>query len=194
MTGMQYWINQDGVQAGPVSREELEKMNIGPATYVWRSGLADWVKIVDVPELADLITSRVAELPTPPELPAGGGDCATAEQEPQGVYEGNAVPSEDVRDEAAAEPVQTVWQQQVRSEDVPECPPTNLAWAVVSIVLCCVPVGIAALVLSLKVTSCYRAGDYAKAKRMSEWSAWLCILSIIMGLVWSPISVLIAMI
>ena len=48
---MQYWINQEGVQAGPVTREELEKMNITPNTYVWRSGLADWKKIGDVPEL-----------------------------------------------------------------------------------------------------------------------------------------------
>ena len=65
---MQYWINQEGVQAGPVTREELEKMNITPNTYVWRSGLADWKKIGDLPELADLFTANASHA-VPPELP-----------------------------------------------------------------------------------------------------------------------------
>ena len=66
-------------------------------------------------------------------------------------------------------------------------------WSGLSIVLCGGPVGRVALVVSLKGTSSYRNGDYAKAQRMSEWSAWLCIASIVLGLVWSPFSVLIAM-
>ena len=48
----QYWINQDGVQAGPVTIEQMEKMSITGKAYVWRSGLEDWVKITELPELA----------------------------------------------------------------------------------------------------------------------------------------------
>ena len=191
---MQYWINQEGVQAGPVTREELEKMNITPNTYVWRSGLADWKKIGDLPELADLFTANASHA-VPPELPgaeatetAETAETAAEDYEPQA--EENYANSQMEQNGSVAQGA--AWQQ-FATENIPECPPTNLVWAVLSIVLCCVPVGIVALVFSLKVTSSYRNGDYAKAQRMSEWSAWLCIASIVLGLVWSPFSVLIAM-
>lgn len=188
---MQYWINHEGVQAGPVTREELEKMNITPNMYVWRSGLADWKKIGDVPELADLLTANASHAAVPPKLP----DAETAAEDATigEVYEPQAEENDgDAQEEQGRYVAPAEYRQQL-AEGTPECPPTNLVWAVLSIVLCCVPVGIAALVLSLKVTSSYRNGDYAKAKRMSEWSAWLCIASIVLGLVWSPFSVLIAM-
>ncbi len=40
---MQYWINQNGVQTGPVTVEQLARMNVSSEAYVWRSGLDDWV-------------------------------------------------------------------------------------------------------------------------------------------------------
>ena len=79
---MQYWINQEGVQAGPVTREELEKMNITPNTYVWRSGLADWKKIGDVPELADLLTANASHAAVPPELSRRKRWCCTRGAKP----------------------------------------------------------------------------------------------------------------
>ena len=187
---MQYWINQEGVQAGPVTREELEKMNITPNTYVWRSGLADWKKIGDLPELADLFTANASHA-VPPELP--GAEATEAAKTAETAAEAYEPQTEENYANSQMKQNGSVAHQQFAAENMPECPPTNLVWAVLSIVLCCVPVGIAALVLSLKVTSSYRNGDYAKAQRMSEWSAWLSIASIVLGLVWSPFSVLMAM-
>ena len=60
---MQYWINQNGVQAGPVTRDELERMNVSADAYVWRSGLEDWVKITSLPELEGVIGAPVAPQP-----------------------------------------------------------------------------------------------------------------------------------
>ena len=66
------------------------------------------------------------------------------------------------------------------------CPPTNLAWAVISTVLCCLPAGIVAIIYALKVTNKYREGDIEGAKRASETGAWWCIASIVLGIICQP--------
>ena len=71
-----------------------------------------------------------------------------------------------------------------------ECPPTNLVWAIVCIVLCCWIPAVVALIFSLQVKTKYRMGDYAAAQKYSDWSAWLCIISIVLGIVSTPIVLL----
>ena len=75
---MQYWINQNGVQSGPVTREELEKMDVSADAYVWRSGLDDWVKITTLPELEGVI-----------------GNAAPAEEKAAPAEEAPAIPAEE---------------------------------------------------------------------------------------------------
>ena len=48
---MQYWINHNGVQSGPVELEAIKEMGLTSSAYVWREGMADWVKITQMPEL-----------------------------------------------------------------------------------------------------------------------------------------------
>ena len=47
---MQYWINHNGVQSGPVDLDGLKAMGLTSAAYVWHEGLSDWVKITQLPE------------------------------------------------------------------------------------------------------------------------------------------------
>jgi hypothetical protein len=72
-------------------------------------------------------------------------------------------------------------------EPAEPCPPTNLVWAIVSTVLCCLPAGIVAIIYATKVTNKYRAGDLEGAKRASETGAWWCIISIILGILSMPL-------
>ena len=81
--------------------------------------------------------------------------------------------------------------QQVTEQ--PKCPPTNLVWAILSTILCCLPLGVVAIVYSTKVTQKYQQGDLAAAEHYSEVSAWWCIGSIIGGIVLSPFVSLIQM-
>lgn len=184
---MQYWINQNGVQSGPVTREELEKMDVSADAYVWRSGLDDWVKITTLPELEGVI-----------------GNAAPAEEKAAPAEEAPAIPAEESApiiipdlpqpDEQPALQPQYVAQQQVPQlpqQPGGECPPTNMVWAIITTLMCCTPVGAVAIYYALKVKKKYAMGDYEGAQRASETGAWWCIASIILNIVSAPFSMLI---
>ena len=151
---MQYWINHNGVQSGPVDIDDLKAMGLTSAAYVWHEGLSDWVKITQLPEL-------------------------------QGLYDMVEEPLQPATQQAA--PVQPV---QPQPETPEPCPPTNLAWAIITTVLCCLPSGIVAIIYALKVSNKYREGDIEGAKRASETGAWWCIATIILGILSMPLGYL----
>ncbi len=200
----QYWINQDGVQAGPVTIEQMEKMSITGKAYVWRSGLEDWVKITELPELAEVWQSPTQNVPpvppvaqaTPPAIPIE--EPATEEHQPEAEPEPTAnseteQTGEDFTDtssndqQAMPQPPEIPQDysycsqpQQADGQEAAECPPSNLAWAIISI-LFCQPLGIIAVILSVMVKNNYRDGNIKRASKFSEWSAWCCILAITLG-------------
>lgn len=197
----QYWINQDGVQAGPVTVEQMEKMSITGKAYVWRSGLEDWVKITELPELAGVWQSPTQNVPpvppvtqaTPPAIPVEepAAEEPQPEAEPEPTANCEAEPtSEDFADagcdsqQAMPQPPEIPQgygcQPQQADEEAPECPPSNLVWAIISI-LFCQPLGIIAVILSVMVKNNYRDGNIKRASKFSEWSAWCCILAITLG-------------
>src|SRR3569833_4215819 len=51
----------DGDQVGPLTdvevRARLARGEITPENYVWKEGFADWLRLIDVPEFADLGTA-----------------------------------------------------------------------------------------------------------------------------------------
>ena len=91
---------------------------------------------------------------------------------------------------APAQQPQINYQQPPTTEP---CPPTNLVWAIITTVLCCIPSGIVAIFYALKVSNKYREGDIEGAKRASETGAWWCIASIILGIIAMPLSYLMMM-
>ena len=175
---MQYWINHNGVQSGPVDLDALKQMGLTSAAYVWHEGLADWVKITQLPELQGYYDLPVDQFGQP--LPAEAADepAATVTQVPP------------VQEQATmGQPYHQQPQPQYvgpQPNAAEPCPPTNLVWAIVTTLLCCLPAGIVAIVYALKVTNKYRAGDIEGAKRASEVGAWWCIASIILGIICQP--------
>ena len=148
---MQYWINHNGVQSGPVD--------------------LDAIKITQMPELQgyyEMLAETADPQPAQATQQSANGEAVTGQPyQPQPQY---TQPQQQYAPQAAAEP----------------CPPTNLVWAIISTVLCCIPTGIVAIIYALKVTNKYREGDIEGAKRASEVGAWWCIATIILGIIVQP--------
>ena len=164
---IQYWVNIDGVQSGPMPRGELTAAGLTPDSYVWRAGLDDWVRAGDLDELADLLRRVPPPVPVEacrPQVPA----WQSAYQRPQPQC-------------PVVEPCQPPKPNQE------PCPSTNLVWAILATVLCCWPFGVVAIVHAAQVRLNYRTGNIAAAKKHSERAALWCILSIVVGAVGIPI-------
>lgn len=212
----QYWINQEGVQKGPFSIDELQAMTLGEDTYVWYSGMSDWQKMGEIEELKHLISheapqEEITEVQPVEEIVAVEEE--TGEPTPEAPVEQEAQPPvQDVvstDDEQVSQPpiyVENVQETtspppqyeekaytpmpQPAQQEMPQCPPSNLVWSIICTILCCTPLGVISIVFSALVKSKYNAGDYLKAKKYSDLSAWLCIASIVLGLVSLPFAFL----
>jgi len=62
-------------------------------------------------------------------------------------------------------------------------PPTYLALAIISTILCCLPLGIVSIVFSTQVNSKYAAGDYEGAEKASKNAKLFWILAAVVGVV-----------
>lgn len=88
--------------------------------------------------------------------------------------------------------VQPRWEWQQEAKPIPEgaeIPPAYLAWAIVSTVLCCIPLGVPAIVFSTKTRQAIKMGDLEKAKKMSERTQWFIIGAIVLGLISMPLQI-----
>lgn len=175
---MNYWIYDGAAERGPYTIDQLRQLGIAPSTPVWREGLADWCRADLLPELAALWRPEPAcnlqtqaepvqdipvDNPTPPELP--------------------------VKDEQPVQPQYSNSMEPVQPQGEP-CPPSHLGWAIASTVLCCLPLGVVAIIMSSKVQQRYNRGDIAGAKRASEATDWWIIGSIVGGILSAPLSLL----
>ena len=165
---MQYWINHNGVQTGPLELDAIKEMKLTSKAFVWHEGLNEWVNITQVPELQGFYM---------------------LEQAQDGVVTGQ--PVQPTQQQTSYQPAQQqpqyAGQQPAQDASAAECPPTNLVWAIISTLLCCLPAGIVAIIYAIKVQNKYREGDIEGAKRASETGAWWCIASIILGILTWPL-------
>lgn len=160
---MQYWINHNGVQSGPHELEDLKQMGLTSATHVWRAGMSDWVKITQMPELQGIFT--VVDQP-----------AAAAAPQPSEAVTGDPIQPQPARPQPA-----------MPQAPVEPCPPTNMVWAILATILCCIPLGIVGIYYANQVSKLYQAGDLEGAKSASETGAWWCIAAITIGVIWRPI-------
>ena len=66
-------------------------------------------------------------------------------------------------------------------------PPNYLALAIITTILCCLPLGIVSIVFSTQVNSKYAAGDYEGALKASKNAKLFWILAAVIGVVGSII-------
>lgn len=158
-----YIIDNNGNQVGPISEVLFSSYCVGPNTLVWREGMPEWKHASEVEELRHLFGSTL-----PPERPV---TPPPYQETPQQQYT-----------------QQPAWNfQQGQNPQWPQydqpCPPTYLAWSIVSTLLCCLPLGIVAIIFSSKVESQWRSGDFAGAQRSSQQAKTWAIVSAAVSLV-----------
>ena len=203
---IQYWINQDGEQTGPLTLDQLELMTLSEKTYVWSAGFDDWKPLTEVPELAHLLpnnnTAATAVPPLKPESDSAPEPITgTPIDEPvlgtpvEGPVMGAPVQQPVVMGRPMQQPAmgQPAPAASEQSAPYPACPPTNMVWAIISTILCCLPLGIVAIIYANKVSKKYYEGDIAAAEHYSEVSAWWCIGTIVGGIILQPFVSLIQM-
>lgn len=168
---MKIWIHVNGMQQGPYTMDQIAAMQLSPGTPVWYEGLPRWVPACQAPALASLFADG-----TDSDGAKSGAADAQCECEP-------SAQQSDGHDAAAA----------VQASSVPARPSTYLAWSIVLTMCCCTPFSIAAIVCGAITNSRYNRGDYAGARRMSHATEWLVIISITLGIVGLPLSMLMYM-
>lgn len=162
---MYYYVDQNGQQAGPVSEDLLKSRGVTASTLVWTEGMEGWTKASEVSELKHLFISVP---PVPPPLTNNYG-------KPQDGYvqtsNGYAKTSNNY----------------AQTGSMGQCPETYLVWSILATILCCLPLGIPAIVFSTQVERLWRQGDEAEARRKSEQAKIWCLIAAGAGLVFSII-------
>ena len=76
------------------------------------------------------------------------------------------------------------------NEEVKHCPDNNLVWAILCTILCCLPLGIVAIVKATSVEKLWYQGRYAEAQKSSEdakkysiWGAALAVIGFVLYLI-----------
>ena len=197
---MKYWANINGVQHGPVEKQQLIGLGLTRDSYVWREGLEDWVMVQNFSELDDLFPVKpMADVP-----PTDDGNYTAAaetprcepltEETPADEPAEDKTPADDTVPPAIPQipqipqqPYQQPYQQTVAPQQpLPPCPPTNLVWGILTTVLCCQVLGIVSIVYALQVKAKYDSGDLETAQRYSDRAAMWSIASIVAGLIVTP--------
>ena len=197
---MKYWANINGVQHGPVEKQQLLGLGLTRESYVWREGLEDWVMVQNFSELDDLFPVKpVADVP-----PTDDGTSTVAaetprcepltEETPADEPAEDMTPADDTVPPAIPQipqipqqPYQQPYQQPVAPQQpLPPCPPTNLVWGILTTVLCCQVLGIVSIVYALQVKAKYDSGDLETAQRYSDRAAMWSIAAIVAGLIVTP--------
>lgn len=73
------------------------------------------------------------------------------------------------------------------TKDVPKKPSTYLVWNILMLVLCCCPLAIIGIVTGSITSSRYVQGNYDGARRMSEVTEWILILSVVWIVLFGPV-------
>ena len=200
---MQIWVNINGVQSGPISREALAKIVTDPSvTYVWHQGMSNWERIDRLPEFADIVAAApkvpaVPEIPAEPEKPELSD--LTDSSDPSdfsenSVKSGSCVPPippavPNIPHYYAPQPqyYQQPYQQPQPADKIPS---TYMAWSILFTILCCNAVGVIAIVFSALTSQNINSGNLALAQRYSDYAAYAIIGTIVSSLILSPLQFL----
>ena len=161
-----YIIDRNGNQVGPITEAQFRNHGVTAQTYVWTSGMAEWLPAGRVPALAHLFAQQ-APGQQPYQQPYQQQPYQQPYQQPQ--YQ------------------QPQYQQQP-CQQPSVCPPTYLAWSIIATLLCCLPFGIVAIVYASKVSGLWAQGRYDEAQRASNTAKNWVIASALTGVAWVIVS------
>lgn len=172
---MKYWFILNNKQVGPIEAEDLNQVDFSANTPAWHEGLRDWIPAGQIEVLRAVIDSRETATWSANYNAAPANEAYTPQ--PQSAAYANQQPRRTISTMAQSE----------------ERPSNYLVWAIISTLLCNLIFGIIAIIFASKVNPAFDKGDYAAARRNSERAQWFIIISIVLGVIWSPFQVALTM-
>lgn len=177
---MKYWIVVNRQQCGPFELDQLETMQFNMSTPAWHEGLSEWIPAGEIAELREMLERRMAA------GNAGDGQVeVTVETGGDTVY----VAAADPQPAGAA----MTDEYGMKRFDESKRPSSYLGWAIASTVLCCLPLGVLAIIFSASVNPKFERGDEEGARKASERAQWCIMLAISLGLALAPLQSVISM-
>ena len=199
-----YWVNIDGIQSGPISRDELANIDFNPeVTYVWHEELDDWQRIDRLSEFADIVAAKQKAAAEHSGQSENSESAESSEHSEESEHSESSVTPPPVPQPPVPQPPElqhAMPQSPMPQPPMPQPPvvpeaeaPTILVWAVIATVMCCQITGVIAIVYGAMTSSANSAGNYEKARRYSDIAQIWVMVSIVLGLIYMPIALLMMM-
>lgn len=145
-----YFAFIDGEQKGPFTLDQLTEVGVHPSTYVWCKEMADWQRADQVEEIRNLFRHHIE---VRKEAAQEVQPVAPADMRPDSKPEENSPRSARF----SLPPVE----EQV---DLSRPPQVSMTLAVLSMLLCFFPTGIAAVVFTYKAQKCWETAVWEERK------------------------------
>ena len=199
-----YWVNIDGIQSGPISRDELANIDFNPeVTYVWHEELDDWQRIDRLSEFADIVAAKQKAAAEHSGQSENSESAESSEHSEESEHSESSVTPPPVPQPPVPQPPElqhAMPQPPMPQPPMPQPPvapeaeaPTNLVWAVIATVMCCQITGVIAIAYGVMTSSANSVGNYENARRYSDIAQIWVMVSIVLGLIYMPIALLMMM-
>ena len=188
-----YYVDGNNQQQGPIDAAQLPAFGVTTKTLVWCEGMANWQAAGEIPELASFFAAKQPEIPAQPQMQQG--TPAQPQMQPQAQPQVQPQTMNINNFQQTQQPMNTQPPfQQPNNQQTPPQPANYLVWAILVTVLCCLPLGVASIIYSVKVGSLYAQGDYNGAVDASQKAKKFAMIGGIGGLVFIIIYVIFAVI
>ena len=180
-----YYVDGNNQQQGPIDAAQLPAFGVTTKTLVWCEGMANWQAAGEIPELASFFAAKQPEIPAQPQMQPG------TPTQPQMQQQVQPQPMNINNFQQTQQPMNTQPPfQQPNNQQMPPQPDNYLVWAILVTVLCCLPLGVASIIYSVKVGSLYAQGDYNGAVDASQKAKKFAMIGGIGGLIFIVIYVI----
>ena len=177
-----YYVDGNNQQQGPIDAAQLPAFGVTTKTLVWCEGMANWQAAGEIPELASFFAAKQPEIPAQPQMQPG--TPAQPQMQPQAQPQVQPQTMNINNFQQTQQPMNTQPPfQQPNNQQMPPQPDNYLVWAILVTVLCCLPLGVASIIYSVKVGSLYAQGDYNGAVDASQKAKKFAMIGGIGGLV-----------
>lgn len=159
-----YFAFIDGEQKGPLELRQLISAGVRPSTYVWTKGMDDWHRADEVPDICRLLRQHLAEK----KHPTNEVNTEAMDKPPVGMT-GFQSDSAHQEERPLRFPIR---ENQIPEPDYNIPPQVSMTLAVITLILCFPPSGIAAVVFTHKARKKWeeaiRGGDSEEAEQLKR--------------------------
>ena len=184
-----YYVDGNNQQQGPIDAAQLPAFGVTTKTLVWCEGMANWQAAGEIPELASFFAAKQPEIPAQPQMQPGTPAQPQMQQQAQPQVQPQPMNINNFQQTQQPMNSQPPFQQP-NNQQMPPQPDNYLVWAILVTVLCCLPLGVASIIYSVKVGSLYAQGDYNGAVDASQKAKKFAMIGGIGGLIFVVIYVI----